>query len=61
MTIPDHPAGATYDVICEVVRFRMAIETAPPGAIPSQLREAIIREVRSFTASLIQHAKEHQS
>lgn len=56
MTISDHP-GPTYDVVCEAVRFRMAIETAPAGAIPTQLREAIIREVKSFTSALIEHAK----
>lgn len=57
MTPPDHHPGQIYDVVCEAVRFRMAVETAPPGAIPTQLREAIVREVKSFTAALIEHAK----
>lgn len=57
MTIPDHHPGPTYDVVCEAVRFRMAVESAPAGAIPAQLREAIVRELKSFTASLVEYAK----
>ncbi len=58
MTIPDHHPGPTYDVVCEAVRFRMAVESAPAGAVPTQLREAIVREMKSFTAALIDHARE---
>lgn len=57
MTLPDTHPGQIYDVVCEAVRFRMAIESAPPGAVPTQLRESIVREVKAFTAALIDHAK----
>lgn len=56
MTISDHP-GPAYDLVCAAVRFRMEIDAAPPGAIPSQLATSIVRQINEFIAAAIEHAK----
>jgi hypothetical protein len=59
MTVTDHP-GAAYDLVCAAVRFRMEIDNAPPGTIPSQLVTSIVRQINDFIAATIEHAKASQ-